>query len=68
MLITETITINGTEYLHNYSDANKYIERDGIKYSDAVDPLDSGRVYTETDEEMPVATQPELEEERAVAD
>ena len=26
------------------------IERDGVRYSEAIDPLDSGRVYTETDE------------------
>ena len=26
------------------------IERDGMRYSEAIDALDSGRVYTETDE------------------
>ena len=33
-----------------YSDNGVMIERDGVRYSKAVDPLDSGRVYTETDE------------------
>ena len=37
-----------------YSDNGVMIERDGVRYSEAVDPLDSGRVYTETDE--PVET------------
>ena len=49
MLVTERITIRGQEYLHNYSDAGYMVERDGVMYSDAVDPINSGRVYTETD-------------------
>ena len=32
------------------------IERDGVSYSEAVDPLDSGRLYTETDELIDVGT------------
>lgn len=47
MIITETITINNTEYLHTYSDLGYRVERDGIQYDDAVDPIDSGRIYTE---------------------
>lgn len=30
------------------------IERDGVRYSEAIDPLDSGRVYTETDEPIDI--------------
>lgn len=33
-----------------YSDSGFYIERDGVKYEDAIDPKDAHRVYTETDE------------------
>lgn len=47
MIITETITINDTEYLHTYSDLGYKVERDGIQYDDAIDPMDSGRTYTE---------------------
>lgn len=47
MIITETIIINNTEYLHTYSDLGYQVERDGIKYGDAIDPIDSGRTYTE---------------------
>lgn len=54
MIVTETVTINGKKYKHNYSDAGFYIERDGVQYADAIDPLDSGRVYTEGEEmELP---------------
>lgn len=48
MLKTETVTINGTDYIHTYSDAGYMIERDGVRYSDAIDPVDSGREYEET--------------------
>lgn len=48
MIVTETITINGNQYSHTYSNSGYTIERDGVEYSDAIDPLDSGRVYTET--------------------
>lgn len=48
MIVTETITINGKQYLHTYSNSGLKIERDGDVYDDAIDPLDSGRVYTET--------------------
>ena len=47
---TEQVEINGNPFILTYSDANFYIERDGVKYADAVDPVNSGREYTETDE------------------
>ena len=50
MVITETITLNGTEYIRNYSDTGHYIERDGVKYGEAIDPVGTDRVYTETEE------------------
>lgn len=56
-----TVTINGCEYDHTYSDTY-YIERDGVEYPDAVDPLGSGRVYTETDRLLPIE-EPEVPEE-----
>lgn len=55
MLVTETISINNKRYLHNYSDAGFKISREGVLYrdnvlfDDALDPIDSGRTYTETD-------------------
>ena len=47
MIYTETVTINGNEYKRTYSDTYT-IERDGVEYSDAIDPMNSDRVYTET--------------------
>lgn len=53
MIYTETITINDNQYSHTCSDTH-YIERDGIQYVDAVDPLNSGRKYTETNVLLPI--------------
>ena len=50
MIKTEIITINGTQFQKTWSDANYLIERDGAKYSEAVDPIDVERTYTETTE------------------
>ena len=46
--------IDGIVYDYTYSDAGFMIERDGARYSEAIDPLDSGRVYTETDEPIEI--------------
>ena len=50
MIIQTTKEINGVVYAYTYSDSGFMIERDGMRYSEAIDPLDSGRIYTETDE------------------
>ena len=52
MIKTETIMINGRTFVRTYSDANRMIQQDGTGavYSEAIDPADSGRTYTETDE------------------
>ena len=51
MIITETITINGKEFTRNYSDTGYMIQKVGINeiYSEAIDPINSGRTYVETD-------------------
>lgn len=49
MIKPETITINGREYTRKYSDENRYLVRDGVSYTEAVDPINSGREYTEGD-------------------
>ena len=49
MIIKKIIEKNGIQYDYTYSDLNMMIERDGVQYADAVDPLGSGRIYTETD-------------------
>lgn len=49
MIITETYMLNGREFTRTYSDANRYVVRDGIEYSEANDPSEFGRTYTEGD-------------------
>lgn len=46
---TEIVTVRGREYCRTWSDDGKYVVRDGIAYTEAVDPVDSGRVYVEGD-------------------
>ena len=41
---------DGVVLNRTYSDAGFMIERDGVRYSEAVDPADLNREYTETDE------------------
>ena len=50
MIKTKIITINGVQFQKAWSDANYLIERDGAKYSEAVDPIGVERIYTETNE------------------
>lgn len=53
MICTENLVVNGTEYVRTYSDLDFYIERDGVRYSEAIDPARMGRTYTETAEPIP---------------
>ena len=39
---------DGVNLYRTYSDNNMYIERDGVLYTEAIDPEGTGRVYTET--------------------
>ena len=41
---------DGVVLNRTYSDAGMMIERDGVRYSEAVDPAELNRTYTETDE------------------
>jgi len=54
MVIKTTKELNGVIYDYSYSDTGMMIERDGVCYVDALDPLNSGREYTETDEPIEV--------------
>ena len=50
MIVTEIIEEDGTLYLHTYSDAGFTIIQDGTgeEYAEAIDPIDAGRTYTES--------------------
>ena len=67
MIIQTIKEINGVVYDYAYSDSGYMIERDGVRYSEAVDPLDSGRLYTETDEPIDVGTKEETVEDYKIA-
>ena len=49
MIKTEQLTINDKQFTKSYSDSGFMIERDGVQYSEAIDPTELGRTYTETD-------------------
>lgn len=47
MIRTENVSIRGNVYERTWSDLSVMIERDGVLYEEAVNPVGSGRVYTE---------------------
>ena len=49
MIITERVTIRNRDFIRTYSDEGRYVVRDGVFYSEAIDPIGTGRVYTEGD-------------------
>ena len=49
MIVTEPYELNGRQFVRTYSDANRYVVRDGVAYSEANDPAEFGRTYTEGD-------------------
>ena len=49
MIKTELIMVNERQLRRTWSDAGFMIEWDGAMYSEAVDPAEFDRVYTETD-------------------
>ena len=58
MIVKENMEIGGKVFVKQYSDGGFYIERDGAKYSEAIDPANIPREYTETD----VPIEPESEQ------
>lgn len=52
MIVTEHFTTrsDGVELNRTYSDIGMMIERNGIRYSEAIDPAHLNRIYTETSE------------------
>lgn len=63
MIVTEFYKTreDGVRLVRTYSDRGRMLERDGVVYSEAIDPEDSGRVYTES------AVDVELTAEEALA-
>jgi hypothetical protein len=49
MIRQEHFEINGRDFIRTTSDARHYVVRDGVSYSEACDPAEFGRTYTEGD-------------------
>ena len=47
MIKTENITINDKVFIRTYSDSGRYVIRDNVSYSEAIDPIEFNRVYIE---------------------
>lgn len=62
MIVKITKEINGVIYDYAYSDAGMMIERNGATYSEAIDPLNSGREYTETDKPIQAVDEATIED------
>lgn len=62
MIVTEYFRTrkDGVVLNRTYSDQNMLIERDGVTYSEAIDPAELNRTYTETD--IPIETEDSEEE------
>ena len=49
-----------------WSDAGMKFERDGVRYDEAIDPMEKGRTYTETDEPVPSEDATEADKDAAL--
>lgn len=68
MIKTKSLTINGKSFIRTYSDSGYMVERDGIRYSEAIDPAEFNRQYTETDEPIEGEDMTETEAKAAAYD
>lgn len=59
MIKTESVTINGNDFIRTYSGSGYMVERDSVRYSEAIDPAHLNRQYTETDEPVEGMTETE---------
>ena len=62
MIVQEHFDVNGRDFIRTTSDAGRYVVRDGESYSEACDPAEFGRVYTEGELLPPEERQAQMEE------
>lgn len=65
MIITEQMTIKNRQFIKTYSDSGFMIERENMQYSEAIDPAELDRTYTETD--IPIEGEPISDTEQKAA-
>ena len=63
MIVTDNYETreDGVQLVRTYSDLGRKIMRDGVAYDEAIDPADSGRVYTEVNEPTELTADEALE-------
>lgn len=49
MIVQEHFLVGDRDFIRTASDTGRYVVRDGVSYSEACDPAEFGRVYTEGD-------------------
>lgn len=49
MIVTENFKVGERDFIRTYSNSRRYVVRDGASYSEACDPAEFGRNYTEGD-------------------
>lgn len=59
MIIVENLTIGNKAFVKTYSNLGYSVERDGVRYAEAIDPAHLNRQYTETDEPVDGMTETE---------
>lgn len=47
MIVQEHFEAGGKDFIRTVSDSGRYVVRDGVEYSEACDPAEFGRTYTE---------------------
>ena len=47
MIVQTHFDVNGRDFIRTVSDSGRYVVRDGVSYSEACDPAELGRTYTE---------------------
>lgn len=68
-IIREEIVLKGKQFIKTFSDEGFFIERDGKKYRDALDPIifSEERIYSETEEKIyPNQQEQEKDEEEPI--
>ena len=65
MLITEYFMTrdDGVVLNRTYSDLGMMVERDSVRYAEAIDPAELNRQYIETDEPIEILEDPDESEE-----
>lgn len=60
MIVQTHFDVNGRDFVRTVSDEGRYVVRDGVEYSEACDPAEYGRTYTEGDLMPPEEREDEL--------